>query len=137
MAKARVRLNEGMQFVGCSDSGHGMLLDTDSQFGGSDSAARPVETVLIAAGGCSGMDVISILRKMKQDVRDFEVELEAKRSSEHPKVLTEIDLHYKVWGEVEESKFVKAIELSIDKYCSVLNMLKPTVNVEYTYEIDD
>lgn len=134
--KTKVRLNEGMQFVGDGESGHSILFDSKEDVGGKDSAVRPVETLVITAGACSGMDVVSLLRKMKQKFSDFEVLLEADRAEEHPKVLERLQLTYRVWGEVEEEKFKKAINLSLDKYCGVVNTLKPDVKVSHECRIN-
>lgn len=134
--KAKIRFNEGMQFVGSSDSGHSVLMDTDPKVGGFDSAARPLEMVLIGLGGCTGMDVVSILRKMKEDFHNFEILIEAEKKEEHPKSLERVVLKYRVWGEVNEENFIKAIELSLDKYCTVANTLKPAIELEYQYRIN-
>lgn len=134
--KAKVRLNQGMQFVGLPDSGHSVLMDTTSEVGGFDSAARPLELVLVGLGGCTGMDVVSILRKMRADFTAFETIIEAKRREEHPKSLKKVNILYKVWGEVSEEDVSKAIQLSLEKYCPVANTLKPTVELEYEYLIN-
>ncbi|MFQ6033331.1 MAG: OsmC family protein, partial [Candidatus Bipolaricaulia bacterium] len=78
--KARVTLNEGMQFVGNSESGHAVLLDAAPEVGGTDTALRPMEFLLISLGGCTGMDVVSILRKMRVEWERFEILLEAERA---------------------------------------------------------
>lgn len=134
--KARVRFNEGMQFVGLPDSGHSLLMDTTSEAGGFDSAPRPLELVLVGLGGCTGMDVISILRKMRVDFTSFETIIEAERREEHPKSLKKVNILYKVWGEVSEEDLTKAIQLSLEKYCPVANTLKPAVELEYEYVIN-
>lgn len=132
----KLRLNEGMQFVGTPESGHSVLLDSVEDVGGFDSAPHPVEMVLIGLGGCTGMDVVSLLSKMREDFEAFEILIDAERATEHPKVIQETNLKYRVWGDVSEDNFQKAIDLSLDKYCSVANTLKPNVNIEYEYEIN-
>ncbi|MFW6013035.1 MAG: OsmC family protein [Candidatus Bipolaricaulota bacterium] len=134
--KTKVRLNEGLQFVGTGESGHSVILDGSSDAGGFDSACHPVEMVVISLGGCTGMDIASLLEKMRQNFTDLEIEMEGQRREQHPKVLTDLILTYRVWGEVEEEKFEKAINLSLDKYCSVANTLKPTVSINYDYQIN-
>ncbi len=134
--KARVRFNEGMQFVGLPDSGHRVLMDTTSEVGGFDSAARPLELVLVSLGGCTGMDVVSLLRKMRAHFTDFETIIEAEQRKEHPKSLRKVSILYKVWGEVSEENLTKAIQLSLEKYCPVANTLKPSVELEYEYLIN-
>lgn len=134
--QSKIRLNEGMQFVGTSKSGHSVVLDSVSDVGGFDSSVHPVEAMILAFGGCTSMDVVSLLRKMKQDFDDFAVLLDTERADEHPKVLTKIELSYRVWGEVDQEKFTKAIDLSLDKYCSVANTLKPNVDISYKSRIN-
>lgn len=136
MAKAKVKLGEGMQFIGMGKSGHAVVMDTDPDVGGTDSAAKPMELILIALGGCTGMDVVSILRKMKVEFDDFEIELEAEQAPDYPKVYTKIQLNYRIWGKVPEDKLKKAIELSSEKYCSVANMLKHVAQIDYKYKIN-
>lgn len=135
--KAKVKLNEGMQFVGHSESGHEILLDAAGEVGGADSAPRPMETVLIGLGSCTGMDVVSILRKMRLEWDGFEVLLEAECAPEHPKVFTEIHLTYRIWGEgIAEDKLNKAIDLSQERYCPVTAMLSKTAKFTYEYQIN-
>jgi putative redox protein len=135
--KVRVTLNEGMQFVGNSESGHAVLLDAAPGVGGSDTAPRPMELLLISLGGCTGMDVVSILRKMRVEWDRFEVLLEAERAPEHPKVFTKIHLTYRIWGsDIPEDKLKKAIDLSQERYCSVTAMLGKSAEITYGYEVN-
>lgn len=135
--KARVTLNEGMQFVGNSESGHAVLLDAAPEVGGTDTALRPMEFLLISLGGCTGMDVVSILRKMRVEWERFEILLEAERAPEHPKVFTKIRLTYRIWGDdIPEDKLKKAIDLSQERYCSVTAMLSKTAEISYEYRIN-
>ncbi len=125
-----------MQFVGIPNSGHAVLVDASEEVGGLDSAPRPTELLLIAQGGCTGMDVVSVLRKMKVDFSDFEMEVEGERTEEHPKFIKKIHIVYKIWGDVPEDKLKKAIELSLEKYCSVANTLNGKAEITYSYEIN-
>lgn len=135
MKNARIKWVEGMQFVGRAPSGHSIVLDTHEKAGGTDSSVRPAELVLVGLGGCTAMDVISILRKMRVPFEDFEVEVNAEEAEEHPKVLTKIELVYRVTGDVPEDKLEKAISLSQERYCSVSTMLGKTAQISYRYEI--
>jgi putative redox protein len=93
--------------------------------------------ILIGLGGCTGADVASILGKMKEPVSRFEIDIDAESATEHPKVFTKIHLVYKFWGEnINSGNLGKAISLSQDKYCSVSAMLKKTVDISYTYEVN-
>ena len=136
MPSAKVRWNQGMQFIGIANSGHAVLVDAAEQSGGLDSAPRPTELLLIAQGSCTGMDVVSILRKMKIDFSDFEMEIDGELTEEHPKFIKKIHIAYKIWGDVPEEKFKKAIELSLEKYCSVANTLNGRAEITYSYAIN-
>ena len=135
--KAEVVQVRGITFVGKAGSGHWATMDGSSNFGGSEGANTPKELLLNALGGCTGADVASILNKMKEKVHRFEISLEAETSEEHPKVFTQIHLTYKFWGEdLKEENISKAISLSQEKYCSVSAMLKKTVDITYSHEIN-
>jgi putative redox protein len=136
MPSATVRFVDGMQFVATSGSGHAVVMDSTEDVGGHDTGPRPMEMVLIALGGCTGMDVVSILRKMQVPFTRFEMEIQGERAPEHPKHFTHIQIVYKIWGDVPEEKLKRAIELSLEKYCSVSNSLKPKAQVLYQYQIN-
>ncbi len=123
MGKTTVTLVEGMQFVGKGERGHGVLMDASPKGGGSDSAATPLEAFLCALGGCTGMDVISILRKMRTEPTSLQIEITDERAAEHPKVITKLHIIYRVTGAVPEVNLKKAIELSLSKYCPITNTL--------------
>jgi len=96
----------------------------------------PMEMLLLSLGGCTGMDVISILQKMKEPVEGMEIEVEGERKEEHPRVFTRINLKFIVYGKVNPEKLKRAIELSQERYCSVSIMLKRGgVEVNREYEI--
>ncbi|HAF08201.1 MAG: OsmC family protein [bacterium] len=96
----------------------------------------PMELLLVSLAGCTGMDVISILKKMRQDVKNFKVTVTGERADEHPKIYTRINIHYHFEGSgIEKDKVERAIELSYNKYCSVSAMLKKSSDMSYTYEI--
>ncbi|GAB4537261.1 MAG: OsmC family protein [Thermodesulfovibrionia bacterium] len=136
MKKARVRLVDGMQFVGVADSGHAIVMDALPSVGGSDTGARPIELLPIAFGGCSGMDVISILRKKRQDVRGFEMNITGEQAEEHPHKYTSMHIEYVVKGrDISEDAVKRAIELSLSKYCSVGATLSGTTKITYSYKI--
>ncbi len=126
---------QGLQFLAQGESGHGVVFDAAEKVGGSDTGTRPGEMVLMALGSCSGMDVVSILKKMRVSFDSFEVEIKGKAAEEHPKVWTEVWMKFKIKGDVPEDKFKKAIEMSRDKYCSVGALFSKTAKVHYDYEI--
>jgi len=120
---------EGLKFLGYVEGSPNVLMD-------SENGPTPMELVLMALGGCTGMDVISILQKMRLDVKDFKINLTAEKSQEHPKVFTKIHLEYVVYGtNIDESSVKKAIELSQEKYCSVSGMLRKSSEITYSWKI--
>jgi putative redox protein len=127
----------GLTFIGRSNSGHWVPMDGPADFNGSDSATRSKELLLIGLGGCTGADVASILKKMREKITNFKIDIEAESATEHPKVYTKIHLIYKFWGDdLKEENIKKAIDLSQDRYCSVSAMLKKTVEITYSFEIN-
>jgi putative redox protein len=120
---------EGLKFLGHIDGSPDVIMD-------SEKGPTPMELVLMALGGCTGMDVVSILQKMRQDVKDFEINLTAERAQEHPKVFTKIHLEYVIYGtNIEEASVKKAVELSQEKYCSVGEMLRKASKITYSWKI--
>jgi putative redox protein len=118
--KSKVKLIEGMQFVGTADSGHAVIMDAPPSVGGADTGARPSELLLMALGGCSGMDVVSILRKKKQEITNVEVHVTGETQQEHPRYFTDIHIEYAVTGRnISEDAVKRAVGLSLDKYCMV------------------
>ncbi len=134
--KATVQWKENMTFVGMPDSGFPVQMDADASFGGTNSGVRPMEMVALGLGGCTGMDVLSILQKKRQQVTQFEVRVNAPRSADHPKVFTSAIITYIVTGKnVDEMAVLRSIELSITKYCPVQFMLAQVFPMELRYEI--
>jgi putative redox protein len=123
-----------MEFTATGGSGYATKLSSHS----GPEAASPMEMVVLAAGGCTAMDVIDILRKKRQEVTDFEVNVVGYRAEEHPKVFTEIELEYVVRGRNIDPKAVeRAIELSLTKYCSVNAMLEKALKLKHSYRIEE
>ncbi|WP_151173500.1 OsmC family protein [Pseudoalteromonas ruthenica] len=132
--QAKVKWVEGDTFIGTSDSGHNVVFDT-----GSDShAPSPMEMVLMSAGACSSVDVVSILKKARQQVSDVQVQLSAERAPSAPKVFTKLNLHFIVSGkEVSEKHVERAVSLSAEKYCSVALMLEKSVQLTHSFEVQE
>ncbi|MFC2075935.1 OsmC family protein [candidate division KSB1 bacterium] len=129
---------QSMGFVGKAGSGHQVVMDAKEEVGGGDGAPRPLELVLIGLGGCTGMDVSSILKKMRIDYDRFEIAASAERAEEHPKTFTKIHMTYRFKGnDLDESKLKRAIELSQDRYCSVSAMLKQAAEITWSLEVTD
>jgi putative redox protein len=126
----------GMSFVAETGSGHMVAMDGAPESGGHDLAARPLELLLAGTGGCTSFDVISILKKGRQDVVDCAVRVAAERADEDPKVFTRIDMHFVVTGRGLKPEAVeRAIKLSTEKYCSASIMLGKTARMNHTFEI--
>ncbi|MCR4391973.1 MAG: OsmC family protein [Candidatus Acetothermia bacterium] len=120
--EAKVVWHEKMRFVAVGPSGHAVLMDSSPEVGGEDSAPRPTELLLAALGGCTAMDVVSILGKMRTPPRRLEILISAERATEHPKALRKIHLTYRAEGVPEESLH-RAAQLSQERYCSVAHSL--------------
>ena len=134
--KVAVQWKENMTFMGMPDSGFPVQMDADSALGGTNQGIRPMEMVALGLAGCTGMDVISILRKKRQQVTHFEVKINAPRSHDYPKVFTSAQITFVVAGKnVEEAAVLRAIELSVTKYCPVHFMLAQAFPMEVQYEI--
>lgn len=134
--KATVQWKESMTFVGTPDSGFPVQMDADSSFGGTNNGIRPMEMIALGLAGCTGMDVISILQKKRQQVTQFEVRVNAPHSPEHPKVFTHALITYIVTGKnVDESALLRSIELAATKYCPAQFMLAQVFPTELHYEI--
>ncbi|MBW9263817.1 MAG: OsmC family protein [Candidatus Thiodiazotropha sp. (ex. Lucinisca nassula)] len=136
--KARVVWVEAATMMGEAGSGHAIIMDGPPDHGGRNLGVRPMEMLLLGMGGCTEFDVLSILRKSRQQVSGCVVELEAKRSEDDPKVFTEIHAHFIVSGrDLSEKHVSRAISLSADKYCSASIMLGATAKITHDYEIRD
>ena len=135
MGTTIVRFVDGMKFVGQGESGHPVAMDGSHHVGGSDSAARPLEVMICSLGGCTGMDVISILRKMKTEPTSLQIEIRDRRAADYPKVITKLHLVYYVTGEVPEANLKKAIDLSLSKYCPISSTLAGMTEITSEYVI--
>ena len=125
-----------MVFAGTSPSGFPVQMDSDSDFGGTNTGIRPMEMIAFGLAGCTAMDVLSILLKKRQDVSQFEVRIDAPRSREYPKVFTRATITYVVTGRnVSENAVLRSIELTATKYCPAQIMLEPAFPMELHYEI--
>lgn len=134
--RALVQWKENLTFVGLPPSGFPIQMDADSSIGGNDQGVRPMELIVLALAGCTGMDVLSILRKKRQRVTQFEVMVDAPRSPEYPQVFTHALITYVISGVgIEEAAVLRSIELSVTKYCPVQFMLAKAFPMELHYEI--
>ncbi len=128
------RLNDAYHMRATNESGNSIEMDGSPAIGGENLGARPMEAVLMSLAGCSSIDVISILKKMKQEVTDYDVEVTAERRDEIPSIFTKIHMKFIVKGKnIEEEKVKRAAQLSAEKYCSVSKILEPTADI--TWEV--
>jgi putative redox protein len=134
--KVRVKWIEGVAFVAETESSHAIVMDGAPEGGGRNLGPRPMETVLAGTGGCTAYDVVTILKKARQDVSDCVLEIDADRAAEDPKVFTRIHFHFVVKGRGLKREHVeRAIHLSAEKYCSASIMLGKTATISHDYEI--
>ncbi len=134
--EARVKWVGDAMFVGESGSGHAIVIDGPPEGGGRNLGMRPMELLLLGAGGCTAYDVVQILRKSRQRVAGCRVELSAERSEAVPKVFTRIHVHYVVTGRgIKPAVVERAIRLTAEKYCSATIMLGRTAEITHDYEI--
>jgi putative redox protein len=135
--KASIQWVKDVSFVAESGSGHAVVLDGAPEYGGRNIGARPMELLLMGVGGCASFDVVTILKKARQQVTDVRAELSAERADAVPAVFTKIHLHFIVTGKaLKESQVKKAVELSAEKYCSASAMLMAGgVEISHDYEM--
>lgn len=118
-----------------NDTGNTIILDSSESGGGKNRGARPLQLLLMGLGGCTSMDVISILKKMREPLEDFRVDVTAEQATEHPHVYTSIHIEYVVVGDVKEESVQKAIRLSEERYCSANAMLRQAAPITSSYRI--
>ncbi|MBD3218966.1 MAG: osmotically inducible protein OsmC [candidate division Zixibacteria bacterium] len=134
--KVKIKQIDGIALAGAGDTNHWVDMDGPVEFGGHSAGSRPMELFLMSVGGCTAMDVISILLKKRVTLDDFQMEIDADRSEKHPKVFTAIRLHFIFIGKGIRPKDVeRAIELSTEKYCPANAMLRKSVPISADYEI--
>lgn len=136
MPKAKITYTDGMQFVGEAGSGHAIVMDTDPEFGGANTGLRPTELLLIGVGGCSGMDIVSVLKKKKQDLTGLEINVDGRKAESYPQKFTDINIEFTVRGRnLSEEAVKKAVNLSMEKYCSVKATLEGSAKITFSYKI--
>jgi putative redox protein len=136
MKNATVSYIHGLQFAGTASSGHAIVMDGDPEVGGNNTAPEPMELLLLGLGGCSGMDVVSILRKKRQDITGLEINVKGEQADTFPKKFIDIDLELVVKGKnISEDAVKRSIELSMNKYCSVKASLEGSAKVRFSYKI--
>jgi putative redox protein len=125
------RINDAIQFRGTNGSFELPIASTDEQDG-----LSPMEMTAMSVVGCSSIDILMILEKQKQEIDDFSAEVDTERADESPRVFTDLHMHYVFTGDVEPAKVRRAIDLSLDTYCSVSNMIKHTADISYSFSVN-
>lgn len=134
--KVRVKWVEDVCFMGESETGHAVILDGAPEAGGRNIGMRPMEMLLIGMGGCTSFDVVTILKKARQDISNCVAEIDAARADEVPKVFTKIHVHFVVTGKnLNPVQVERAVKLSAEKYCSASIMLGKSVDITHDFEI--
>ena len=127
---------DGLLMVGKSDSGHTITMDGPPESGGENLGVRPMEMLLLGVAGCTMIDVVTTLKKMRQDLSHLETKINAERATDHPKVFTDIHIQFILKGKnLDEKKVDKAITLSAEKYCSASIMLGETATITHDFEV--
>jgi len=136
--KIDLDLQEDLEFEANFPSGHKLTLDASEESGGNDKGPRPLEVMLSGLGGCTGIDVVLILKKMKAEIEEFHLDIDAQRAEEHPKRFEKIHLTYKFKGKnLSERRVERAISLSEDKYCSASSSLNAEITSSFEIEHTD
>ena len=136
MIEAKLKWSDGIKFEGNSVFGHKIVIDGAKAAGGTENGYKPTELVVFGLAGCTGIDVVKILEKMKQDLTGLEIEVKAFHPDEYPKPFKRIEIHYIFTGKnLDNKKIEKAISLSEEKYCMVSQSLKGMANITTTYKI--
>jgi putative redox protein len=136
MDTVKAKWNGNRRFVAWDEAGHGVVMDASAEHKGDGSGARPLELLLYSLAGCTGIDIVSILEKQRQDVTDFELVVSAEQREERPRRYERVHIEYVVTGrELKSSAVERAISLSEEKYCSVSAMFDPAIEVTSAYRI--
>jgi len=130
------RVDEDYNLEAVNDSGNKILFDGSPEIGGHNKGMRPMQTLLAAMGGCSAIDVISILRKQREDLKDIKITVTGEREKDKtPSLYNEVHAHFKLFGNIDADKAQKAVSLSMEKYCSVAKTLEKSAKITYSFEV--
>ena len=130
-------INKGnYHFVANNEGGQQVTIDASPAIGGENKGARPMELLIMGLGGCSGIDVINILKKQKQPLRDIKITATGEREKEVvPSLFVEAHVHFRLYGDLDEEKVKRAVSLSVDKYCSVAKTMSHKATITHSFEI--
>ncbi len=132
------RIDDAFHLEAVNELGKTIEMDGAPKIGGSDKAPRPMEVLLMSMAGCSSMDVLDILKKQRQHVEDFHIEVRAEREKDKtPALFTEIHLHFQLKGDLDEKKVERAVRLSMETYCSVAKIVEKTAKITWEWSVDN
>jgi putative redox protein len=130
------RLDDGFHLAATNDQGSVVHMDASPDIGGTNQGMRPMQVLLSAFGGCSTIDIINILKKQRQELKDIRISLTGEREENVvPSLYRKIHAHFKLFGDLDEEKVAKAVSLSVEKYCSVGKTLEATATITHSFEI--
>jgi len=130
------RVNDAVRFEATNARGHSVLIEGSKNIGGEDVAPSPTELLVMSQAACTAIDIVELLKKMRQPLNHLEIDSEAERAQDMvPKLINHIHLHYKIYGAVDPVKAEKAISMSIDKYCTVSKMIDGIAKITHSFEI--
>lgn len=130
------RIDDAYQMLARNENGNTIILDGSPAVGGSNQGMRPMQSLIASLGGCSAIDVISILNKQRQPLQDLKISIDAERQTDAtPSLFTTIHVHYKLFGDLKEEKVQQAVSLSMEKYCSVAKIIEKTATITWSFEI--
>lgn len=130
------RVNDGFHMEATNEQGNTIHMDASPDIGGTNQGMRPMQLLLAAMGGCSTIDIINILKKQRQDLKDIKITVTGEREKDVvPSLYTEVHAHFKLYGNLDPDKVEKAVMLGVEKYCSVAKTLEKSAKVTYSFEI--
>jgi putative redox protein len=130
------RLNDAYHMEAVNEQGNRVEMDGSPDIGGGNNGMRPMQMLLAAMGGCSGIDVVSVLKKQRQDLRDIKITITGEREKDAvPSLYTEVHAHFRLYGNIDPQKAEKAVSLSVEKYCSVARTLEKNAKITYSFEV--
>ncbi|MDQ7948591.1 MAG: OsmC family protein [Pedobacter sp.] len=131
------RRNNKFNFEASNADGQVVEIDANPAIGGEGKGFRPMEMMLVGLGGCSGIDMVNILTKQKEQLDDLQIDINAVRRTEEPPIFETIDINFKLYGNLNEQKVERALKLTFEKYCSVANILSRSAEIKFTYTINE
>ena len=130
------RINDSVLFQAQNERGHAVLVEGGTSVGGHNEAPSPTEYFIISQAACTAIDIVELLKKMRQPLSHLEIETDAQRAEDQvPKIFTGIHLHYKLYGDIKKEKAEKAITMSIEKYCTVSKMIDSVAKITFSFKI--